>query len=72
MRSGLVNYSEYMVAVQEAAYYRWLNGSSDTEANWHAAVSEIASQCRIKTKVDPAEIPRKLTAALAENQLVLK
>ena len=72
MRSGLVNYTQYNKMVEEAAYYRWLNGSLDTEANWHAAVSEIASQCRIKTGVDPAEIPRKLTAALAENQLVLK
>jgi hypothetical protein len=72
MKPALINYAQYSKMVEEAAYYRWLNGSLDTEANWHAAVSEIASQYRIKTAVDPTEIPRKLTAALAESQLVLK
>ena len=72
MKPALINYSQYTKMVEEAAYYRWLNGSSDTEANWHTAVSEIASQFRIKKAVDPTEIPRKLTAALVESQLVLK
>lgn len=72
MRNGLIDYTEYCKMVQEAAYYRWLNGSSDTEANWYAAVSEITDNFKIKKVVDPTEIPRKLTAALVENQLVLK
>ena len=43
MRNGLVDYTEYSKMVQEAAYYRWLNGSLDTEANWYAAVAEVSS-----------------------------
>lgn len=72
MKPALIKYDQFLKMVQEAAYYRWLNGSSDTEANWYAAVSEITDNFKIKKVVDPTEIPRKLTAALVENQLVLK
>jgi hypothetical protein len=72
MKPALIKHDQFLTMVQEAAYYRWLNGSSDTEANWYDAVSDIADNYKIKKVVDPTEIPRKLTAALVENQLVLK
>lgn len=72
MRNGLVDYSHFLKMVQEAAYYRWLNGSLDTEANWYAAVSDISNSYKIKTVVDPTMIPRKLTEALAKTRLALK
>lgn len=64
MRNGLVDYTEYCKMVQEAAYYLWLNGCSDTEANWYAAVAEVAS-LRIDNRVD---IAGKLTAYYLEHR----
>lgn len=72
MKPALINYEQYFQMVQEAAYYRWLNGSLDTEANWYAAVSDISNSYKIKTVVDPTMIPRKLTEALAKTRLALK
>lgn len=43
MRNGLINYAEYSKLVEETAYYMWLDGSDDTEQNWHAAVAEVSS-----------------------------
>jgi len=63
MRSGLVNYSEYMIAVQEAAYYLWLNGSSDTEANWFNAVAEVN-----RLQVKSVDITGKLTSYYREHR----
>jgi len=63
MRSGLVNYSEYITAVQEAAYYLWLNGSSDTEANWFNAVAEVN-----RLQVKSVDITGKLTSYLARSK----
>ncbi len=64
MRNGLVDYTEYSKMVQEAAYYLWLNGSLDTEANWYAAVAEVA-RLRIDNRVD---IAGKLTAYYREHR----
>jgi len=64
MRSGLVNYSEYITAVQEAAYYMWLNGSLDTEANWFNAVAEVAAL----NKVNNVDITGKLTSYYREHR----
>lgn len=64
MRSGLVNYSGYMIAVQEAAYYLWLNGSSDTEANWFNAVAQVAAL----NKDNTVDITGKLTSYYRESR----
>lgn len=71
-RNALVDYTIYVVAVREAAYFKWLAGSENTELNWYEAVSETASRFHIKTTVDPIDIPRMLTEALVKSQLVLK
>ena len=38
MKPALIKYDQFLTMVQEAAYYRWLNGSWDTEANWYAGM----------------------------------
>ena len=64
MRNGLVNYSDYITAVQEAAYYLWLNGSSDTEANWFNAIAQVAAL----NKDNTVDITGKLTSYYRESR----
>jgi hypothetical protein len=53
-----------MIAVQEAAYYLWLNGSSDTEANWFNAVAQVAAL----NKDNTVDITGKLTSYYRESR----
>lgn len=32
---------DFKALVSEVAYYKWLNGSDDTEKNWTDAVAEV-------------------------------
>ena len=51
MKPALIKYDQFLTMVQEAAYYRWLNGSWDTEANWYAAVDEITNRYTRKSSI---------------------
>ena len=37
MKNGLIDFKQL---VSEIAYYKWLNGSDNTEQNWNEAVKE--------------------------------
>ncbi len=63
MKPALINYSQYTKMVEEAAYYRWLNGSLDTEANWFNAVAEVN-----RLQVKSVDITGKLTSYLARSK----
>lgn len=64
MKPALIKYDQFLQLVQEAAYYRWLNGSSDTEANWYAAVDKISKMRKVKN----VDITGKLTEYYREHR----
>lgn len=63
MKPALINYAQYSKMVEEAAYYRWLNGSLDTEANWFNAVAEVN-----RLQVKSVDITGKLTSYYREHR----
>ncbi len=63
MKPALINYSQYTKMVEEAAYYQWLNGSLDTEANWFNAVAEVN-----RLQVKSVDITGKLTSYYRESR----
>lgn len=63
MKPALINYAQYTKMVEEAAYYRWLNGSSDTEANWFNTVAEVN-----RLQVKSVDITGKLTSYYRESR----
>jgi hypothetical protein len=63
MKPALINYVQYNKMIQEAAYYLWLNGSLDTEANWFNAVAEVN-----RLQVKSVDITGKLTSYYREHR----
>ena len=40
-RPALLKYNEYKQLVEQAAYFKWLEGSDDEERNWLEAELEV-------------------------------
>ena len=46
MRYGLVNYKPIIMMIEQRAYYKWLDGSNDTDKNWLEAEFEVFEYLR--------------------------